>query len=75
MSVLDIELPDFSEHPPSPSLSFEAYQRWVCEEIVPELARRGEMTREKLVEDFMRNEGRQTEPWPDFGAASKIGKA
>ena len=75
MSVLDIELPDFSGHPPSPNLSFAAYQRWVCEEIVPELARRGEMTREKLVADFMRNEGRQTEPWPDFGAASEIGKS
>lgn len=68
MSVLDIELPDFSGHPPPPKMTFEQYQRWVCEEIVPELARRGKMTHEKLVEDFLRNEGRQTEEWPDFGA-------
>jgi hypothetical protein len=69
MSVLDIDLPDFSGHPPAPKMTFEQYQRWVCEEIVPELVRRGEMTREKLIEDFLRNEGRQTEEWPDFGGA------
>lgn len=68
MNTLDLEFPDFSSHPPAPKLSFEQYQRWVCEEIVPELARRGEMTREKLIEDFKRNEGRQTEEWPNFGA-------
>ena len=74
MSVLDIQLPDFSGHPPPPKMSFEQYQRWVCEEIVPDLIRRGEMTREKLVEDFLQNEGRQTEEWPDFGEASLLGK-
>jgi polyhydroxyalkanoate synthesis regulator phasin len=74
MSVLDIDLPDFSGHPSAPKMSFEQYQRWVCEEIVPELVRRGEMTREKLIEDFLRNEGRQTEEWPDFGAASEIAR-
>jgi hypothetical protein len=67
MNALDLELPDFSNHPPPPKLTFEQYEKWVCEEIVPELARRGEMTREKLIADFMKNEGRQTEEWPDFG--------
>jgi hypothetical protein len=61
MNPLDFDLPDFSSHPPPPKLTFEEYQRWICEEIVPELARRGEMTLEKLRDDFMRNEGRMKE--------------
>ena len=60
--------PDFTNHPPPPKLTFEQYQRWFCEEIVPTLAREGKMTREKIIADFMQNEGRQTEEWPDFGA-------
>jgi len=69
MNALDLEFPDFSNHPPPPKLTFEQYEKWICEEIVPELARRGEMTREKIIADFMKNEGRQTEEWPDFGDA------
>ncbi|MEI6654498.1 MAG: hypothetical protein WCP45_06995 [Verrucomicrobiota bacterium] len=42
-------------------------RRWVCEESVPELARRGQMAPAATPADFMHNEGRQTEPWPDFG--------
>ena len=68
MNPPDLEFPDFSGHPPPPKLSFEQYQRWVCEEIVPDLARRGQMTPAAIRSDFMRNEGRQTEPWPDFGS-------
>lgn len=69
MNDSEPEFPDFSNHPPPPKLTFEQHEKWICEEIVPELARRGEMTREKLVADFMKNEGRQTEEWPDFGDA------
>ena len=68
MNALDLEFPDFSGHPPAPKLTFEQYQHWVCGEIVPELARRGKMTHEEMIADFKRNEGSQTEPWPDFGA-------
>lgn len=68
MNVIDLDLPDFSDHPPPPKLNFEQYQRWICEAIVPMLAREGKMTDEELIADFMRNEGRQTEEWPDFGA-------
>ena len=67
MNVLELEFPDFSGHPQPPKLSFEQYQRWVCEEIVPALARQGKMTHDEIIADFMRNEGRQTEEWPDFG--------
>lgn len=58
----------FSGHVPPPKLTFEQYQRWVCEEIVPSLARDGKMSREQLIADFMINDGRQSEEWPDFGA-------
>ena len=68
MTPLHLDLPAFSGHPPPPKLNFEQYQRWVCEKIVPELARRGKMTPAAILSDFMRNEGRQTEPWPDFGS-------
>jgi hypothetical protein len=26
------------------------------------------MTKEEIIADFMRNEGRQTDEWPDFGS-------
>ncbi|MCW1921209.1 hypothetical protein OKA05_01510 [Luteolibacter arcticus] len=29
---------------------------------------RAAWTDEEIIADFMRNEGRQTDPWPDFGA-------
>ena len=67
MSLADLKFPDFTGHPPPPQLTYEQYRRWVCEDIIPELTRRGEMTEEKLIADFMNNEGRVTS-WPDFGA-------
>lgn len=68
MNILDLDLPDLSGHPPPPKLSFDQYQRWICGEILPMLAREGKLTDEELIADFMNNEGRQTEEWPDFGA-------
>lgn len=67
MNALDLEFPDFSNHPPPPKLNFEQYQRWICEEIAPLLERQGKLTLEVIKADFMKNEGRQTEEWPDFG--------
>jgi hypothetical protein len=68
MNVIDLDLPDLSGHPPPPKLTFEQYQHWICVEIVPSLARDGKMSREQLIADFKKNEGSQTEEWPDFGA-------
>ena len=68
MDVSDFELPDYSNHPPAPKLTFEQYERWIFGEIAPMLAREGKLTREALLADFMKNEGRQTEEWPDFGS-------
>lgn len=61
MKIIDIEFPELSDHPPAPKLTFEQYQRWVCEEIGPQLAEAGEMTPEKLREDFIKNEGSMQE--------------
>ena len=55
-------------------LPLEIYSWLVCNVWIPEAAARGEMTEEKLIEDFLRNEGRQTEKWPDFGEAAHISK-
>ncbi len=74
MNRLDLVFPDFSVHPPPPKLTFEQYQHWVCEEIVPELARNGQMTPAAVLTDFMRNEGRQKDPWPDFGSRTNDAK-
>lgn len=68
MNALDLDFPDFSTHPPPPKLTLEQYERWICGEIAPLLARQGKMTDEELLADFMKNEGSQTEEWPDFGA-------
>lgn len=61
MKIDDLILPDLSGHPPPPQLSYEQYQQWILGEIIPDLARRGEMTLEKLIADFRNNEGRMTE--------------
>ena len=50
MNADDLVFPDFSDHPPAPKLSFEQYADWVFNEIIPVLHRRGEMTKEKLLE-------------------------
>jgi hypothetical protein len=62
-----IQWPSFSGHPPAPWLDNEAYSQWILNEWIPLCAERGEMTEEKLIADFMNNEGRVTS-WPDFGA-------
>lgn len=61
MSIDDLTFPDLSGHPPPPQLSYEEYCHWIFGEIIPELARRGEMTEEKLIAHFRQNEGRMTE--------------
>ncbi len=60
-----LKFPDWSGHPPPPRMTFEQYQHWICHEIIPALAVRGEMDPDKLIEDFRRNEGSVTS-WPSF---------
>ena len=61
MKIIDLNLPDLSDHPPAPQLTFEQFEAWVCREIGPALAQLGESTPEKLREHFLRNEGRMGE--------------
>lgn len=70
MKIIDLDLPDLSNHPPPPHVSLEVYEKWVFEWI--KCSRHRPMTDEELLADFMRNEGSQTEEWPDFGAANQM---
>jgi hypothetical protein len=67
--MIDIELPDLSGHPPAPAVDLVTFERWVIEVFIPQAIARGELTQESAIADFQNNEGRQTEPWPDFGSA------
>lgn len=67
-----MDLPDFSGHPPAPRVDLATFERWVIDVFIPQAIARGELTQESAIADFARNEGRQTEPWPDFGAARDI---
>jgi len=66
MKELDLVFPDFSNHPPPPQVSLDVYERWVLQTFAK--SRKADMTLDEIRADFMRNEGRQTEEWPDFGA-------
>jgi hypothetical protein len=68
MNIPDLDLPDLSGHPPPPQVTLEVYEKWVFELLASGM--RKEMTDEEIIADFMRNEGSQTEEWPDFGALS-----
>lgn len=65
MNILDLEFPDFSDHPPPPQVTLGVYERWVFELLASGM--RPVMTDQEMIADFMRNEGRQTEEWPNFG--------
>ncbi len=66
MNILDLEFPDFSDHPPPPQVTLDVYERWVFELLA--CGMRPAMTDEEMLADFMKNEGSQKEEWPDFGA-------
>lgn len=66
MNIIDLELPDLSGHPEPPQVTLEVYERWVFEMFA--MSREASMTHEKMLAEWQRNEGSQTEEWPDFGA-------
>jgi hypothetical protein len=66
MNIIDLNLPDLSNHPPPPQVGLDVYEKWVLELLA--CGMRPVMTDEQLIADFMKNEGSQTEEWPDFGA-------
>ena len=63
---MPLSFPDFTGHPPPPQVTLDVYEKWVFELLA--CGMRPVMTDEELIADFMRNEGRQTDEWPDFGA-------
>jgi hypothetical protein len=65
MNVIDLDLPDFSDHPPPPRLTLAQYEKWVLE--VYAKSKYPNMSHEEMLAEWMRNEGSQTEEWPDFG--------
>lgn len=64
--MIDLEFPDLSGHPPAPKVDLATFERWVIDVCIPQAIARGELTRDSAIADFKNNEGRQTEPWPDF---------
>lgn len=67
MKIIDLQFPDLSDHPPPPQVDLGTFEAWVRGDAATRA--RAAMTDEEVIADFMRNEGRQTEPWPDFGSA------
>jgi hypothetical protein len=67
MKIIELNLPDLSDHPPPPQVDLGTFEAWVRGDAATKT--RAAMTDEEIIADFMRNEGRQTEPWPDFGTA------
>jgi hypothetical protein len=70
MNILDLEFPDFSDHPPPPQVSLDVYEKWVFELLASGMRR--PMSDEEMLAEWMRNEGSQTEEWPDFGAPQSV---
>lgn len=66
MKIVDLNLPDLSDHSPPPQVSLDVYEKWVFEWLACGL--RPSMSDEQMLAEFMKNEGSQTEEWPDFGA-------
>jgi hypothetical protein len=65
MKIIELNLPDFSDHPPPPQVDLGVYESWVRGDAATRT--RAAMSDEEILADFMKNEGRQTEPWPNFG--------
>jgi len=60
--MIDLDLPDGSDHPPPPSVTLDVFERWVIEVFIPDAIARGELTQESAIRDFEENnEGRMPE--------------
>ncbi|NQX02384.1 hypothetical protein HQ447_17135 [bacterium] len=70
MNILDLEFPDFSDHPPPPQVTLGVYEKWVFELLANGM--RPTMSHEEMLAEWMCNEGSQTEEWPNFGAHQSV---
>jgi hypothetical protein len=68
MKIIDLNLPDLSDHPPDPQVDLGVYEAWVRGDAATRS--RASMTDEQIADDFMKNEGSQKVPWPNFGSLS-----
>ncbi|GAA5483398.1 hypothetical protein [Haloferula sargassicola] len=59
MKIIELNLPDLSDHPPDPQVSLGVFEAWVRGDSATRS--RAEMTDEQIQDDFMRNEGRMEE--------------
>ena len=70
MKIIDLNIPDLSDHPPEPQVDLGTFEAWVRGDAASRS--RASMTDEEIKADFLRNEGSQTEPWPNFGEAANL---
>lgn len=70
MKIIELNLPDLAEHPAPPHLDLGAYEAWVRGDSATRT--RASMTGDEVIAEFMNNEGRQTDPWPNFGRSRTV---
>jgi hypothetical protein len=68
MKIIELDLTDFSDHPPPPKMTLGQNEKWVLETSAK--SKYPTMSPAEMMKEWMRNEGSQTEEWPDFGAKS-----
>lgn len=56
MKIIDLNLPELSDHPAEPRITLGEFEAWVCGDAATRT--RAEMTDEEIHEHFMQNEGR-----------------
>lgn len=59
--MIELDLPDLSDHPPSPTVDLPTYERWVIDIFIPQAIARGDLTQESAIANFEQNEGRMKE--------------
>lgn len=66
MKIIELNLPDLSNHPDPPQVDLGTYEAWVRGDAATRT--RAAMSDEEIIADFLKNEGSQTAEWPNFGA-------
>ena len=72
MKIIELNLPDLSDHPAPPQVDLGTYEAWVRGDAATRT--RAGISDPQILAECMRTEGSQTEEWPDFGAACRGAK-
>jgi hypothetical protein len=59
MKIIELNLPDLSDHPAPPQVDLGVFESWVRGDAATRT--RAAMTDEEIIADFMNNEGRMKE--------------